>query len=942
MEYFKKYFDIDEDQQDSKGEVKVLCPFHDDTNPSASVNLKKDVFKCWVCGEGHDEAQFISKVEDIPLSEAYRKKAELDEGATSNWETMNVPLLWINDHILAELDKLNITKEVVEELLLGVTTVFNKQFLGIPIIIDGDVKEVISYNILKHKGLSKVYAPEDSDSGYIFPYDAWKKSDETTYICEGEKDALVARSLGLNAICITGGASSLPQNVFLRDFAGRDVVIVYDNDDAGKIGCSKLGTLLASYAKDVKAIHIGEVVEDKKGGDVSDYVNEFGGTLFDFLLLPLHEIETRESVLDWKPIKDAIAENIFRKKMQANVTVSGELSDAFIIPTTIIARKMEEGESRGAINNLNVGQVVQWSLKEHSLNQMLPLIEVDAKDKNLKSVFYSYLGLDPKEYGVQISKKSQKAVYKVFVSDAVITKTNPTMEVYSFEKLEVGKNYSVTYVLYPHPNKNQKIVAIVTEAIALSDVSDYKYDEDLMKPFRIKGTVEDRVKYLYELTKYHVKPHMNFDIWFLTDLTFNSILDFDYGGLMKGALDVFILGDTQVGKTETTSMMRDMYDFGHFLSLKTATVVGLIGGSTKQSNDTYTNTLGALPRQNGGLVIQEEFSGAPQGYISKLTDIRTSNVVRIARASGELVAECKLRMITLSNPLAEDFGGGTKTRPLNSFPNGAVPIMELIRSAEDVARYDLFLLVPKVVNKVNPFKNKKKEVVKEVPVENFRHKIKWAITRKPEHVLFDEGVESYIWEKGEELNSMFECDIPIFGTTTAKKLAKMSVALASLILNHKEDDVETVFVTKEIVDYVSSWFEKVYKAEYFRLDKVKKEYDSYSQYSDVELLQLYRMYETNAVLIEALANTSSTTQANLQALSGMPRDNFSVVFNNLARLKAVILRGSNVYPSEKFRRMYREIVKGNVLADEISSEENEIEVDVAEDILDLDKIVRGE
>ena len=53
MEYFKKYFsDVD---FEGKSEVKVLCPFHDDTHPSASINVEKNVFHSCVCGAGYRE-----------------------------------------------------------------------------------------------------------------------------------------------------------------------------------------------------------------------------------------------------------------------------------------------------------------------------------------------------------------------------------------------------------------------------------------------------------------------------------------------------------------------------------------------------------------------------------------------------------------------------------------------------------------------------------------------------------------------------------------------------------------------------------------------------------------------------------------------------------------------------------------------------------------------
>ena len=60
MKYFEKYFS-DVDFETGAEEVKVLCPFHNDTNPSATINVEKDLFHCWVCKEGYNEQQVYSK-----------------------------------------------------------------------------------------------------------------------------------------------------------------------------------------------------------------------------------------------------------------------------------------------------------------------------------------------------------------------------------------------------------------------------------------------------------------------------------------------------------------------------------------------------------------------------------------------------------------------------------------------------------------------------------------------------------------------------------------------------------------------------------------------------------------------------------------------------------------------------------------------------------------
>jgi hypothetical protein len=38
---------------------KILCPFHNDTDPSCSVNLEKGLFHCFGCGVEGDKVKFV-------------------------------------------------------------------------------------------------------------------------------------------------------------------------------------------------------------------------------------------------------------------------------------------------------------------------------------------------------------------------------------------------------------------------------------------------------------------------------------------------------------------------------------------------------------------------------------------------------------------------------------------------------------------------------------------------------------------------------------------------------------------------------------------------------------------------------------------------------------------------------------------------------------------
>lgn len=898
MEFFKKYFhDVDFD--DRQGEVKVLCPFHTDTKPSASINVNKNLFHCWVCDIGYSEEQFLSRVNGISLAQSIKLLTQFTGRDMEYWEINHKVELWADESFLDLIRQWGFDNQYIEDMALGINEVNGVRTLAIPVFFERNLMDIRSYNLLKNKSIPKLIGEKGALNGWVIPFDKWKKSNDVTYIFEGEKDMLIARFLGLNAITLTGGALSTPNDYVLPHFKGKDVIICYDNDEAGRKGAEQLGQVLVSIANSVEILDIGEVVHGDKE-DFFDYIHKYEGDLFTFMMIPTTPVVKQERKVVYTPLNTAMENNYIRKQLTSLVTVTSEYAKAYPVPTVVEAEKVV---SVGDRDTMDVGEKRNWILdKSTNVFEILPLMEIDAKENIVRAKLKSLLRLPDKEEGLEIKKKTEENVYRCVITDSTMDGQSLSIDLYSFERLKVGYQYEISYRIYPHPTKHQSAVAIATDVISMDDHTNFVPDKGLLVQLKKQGTVEERLDYLYQSAKHYVAKHMDYNIWLMSDLVFNSILDINYGEPMRGALDVFMLGDTQVGKSETTSKLVDMYSFGHFLSLKTSTTVGLIGGSN-QVEGTWCTTIGAIPRQHKKLVVLEEFSGARGDFIKTMTDIRSSNEVRITRGSGELRAPCKLRMITISNPINDESGA---PRFLSSFPNGVIPIMELIKSAEDVTRYDGFILTPKKEGRMNPFAYKLQG--DPIPKEVYEHKIKWVITREASDVVYDNGVESYIWEQAEYLNDIFECNVPIFGTTTSKKLARFCVALASLLINTDETYTKVV-VTKEIVDYMVKFLEQNYRADTFKLDKIKEEWEAYAKFTDSELKMLEDLYPQNSVMLEFLANQSKTTRANLQAVSGKDRDGFNQVFNALVRMKAVRLNMESVYPAEKYRKMFSKIRK---------------------------------
>ena len=55
----------------------AVCPFHDDHDPSLSINVELQIYKCFVCGHGGNAIRFVQEYEKCSFVEAVRKTAAI-------------------------------------------------------------------------------------------------------------------------------------------------------------------------------------------------------------------------------------------------------------------------------------------------------------------------------------------------------------------------------------------------------------------------------------------------------------------------------------------------------------------------------------------------------------------------------------------------------------------------------------------------------------------------------------------------------------------------------------------------------------------------------------------------------------------------------------------------------------------------------------------------
>ena len=360
---------------------------------------------------------------------------------------------------------------------------------------------------------------------------------------------------------------------------------------------------------------------------------------------------------------------------------------------------------------------------------------------------------------------------------------------------------------------------------------------------------------------------------------------------MRGALDVFMVGETRTGKSKTSKIKREMYGLGSVINLGTTTVQGLIGGTNKATNRTK---IGLLPREHKSLVVLEEFSSMnDNAFIKAMTDIRSSNEVRIVRVDSDIRVPCKLRMLTISNPKSRQGGAG---KSMKSYPNGIEIILELIDSPEDIARYDFFVVVPEP-EKYASFLDIEYE---KLPVENYRDRVRWIWTRKDTDISMTPQVQLHLWKVSEELNRIYNTHIRLFGTEAWMKVARIAIGAAGMLVS--TDDYNNIVVTKEHIDWAKDFLVRMYDNEVFKLKQFVYEQRKYTEVDSALIQELQDLYYGNATMLSFLEMSSGVSRATLRDVSGLSNEEFSIVLNNMARLYLFKWSGSNLIPSERFRK----------------------------------------
>lgn len=911
------------------GNTQVACPFphytsdgqpYYEDNPSAGIDISKGLFHCFTCQRGHNEVSFTAEYLGCSQQKAQDFIKTLQKSfELSDWEYA-VKNLQTNKEMQLLLDRLGISNEVAEELQLG----YKGNGLSIPVILFGRIFDIVTY---RPGQTPKYLRSPGSMSGLIIPFDQWVSCNKNkTIICAGEKDMLIARSKGFNAITFTGGEGNTP-SLFLNMFEGKEVYIIYDNDDAGRVGSSKLAAALYKHAKSVYNVNLSQICVDK-GEDLWDFFMKYKKTKEDLIKIMQNTPKvTEDQVKELNNIDtplvslhEATTPKYINRMLRSNIQVVATTDTIFSIPTEITGIK---GENMSEKDTVPPGTQKHWTLNEQKYKDMFYLIDSNLKENKIEQHIISNLLYFPsRETDITIKKRNNKPVYKCVVTDLIVnTSSAPLTEftAYSINKrLENGKKYTVTYKIVPHPQDGQRLIMVIKDVEESDEfIDNFKITPEVkesLNKFRVQNgfTFEEKFNDTIERVKGIVDANYNNLLLMVIDLWFHSALQIQVGkNIIRGYLDTLLVGESRIGKSSTVTALQEMYQLTKTVSLAgtSATIAGLIGGSNKVGGSFQTRA-GIIPQNNKGGIVFEELVKCNANIIKELTEIRSSNLVRITRVSGALELPAYVRMLTLTN--SKTTNGVPK--PISQYPNGIEILTDIVGTPEDIARYDLIAIFGFNANtEIDPFYTPPTPYAQ----IDYQTRIRWIWSRTPEQIVVSRQIYTYLINKCNELNKEFDCFIKIFGIEAWKKVIRLATAIAGYMVS-TDPTYQKIIVETEHIDKAIEIMRNLYDNPTFKLKEFVKEEKRFREFTQKDIDNLQLLYQKNNPVINLLSNASATTRTNLFSVSGLDITNFNRLIGELSVNNFIRMSAYEIIPTEKFFNTFKQINKDIVIDPEVT------------------------
>jgi len=576
-QFYKPYFRKWKIQSQGK-EALVNCPFHDDKNPSMSINLENGLWNCFGCGKGGDIYTFYQEKHQVGFKEAKRAIDEDDSFLPPKFEVIEEKekedlkienevvkkleeQLWANAIALEFLrEERGLSDKTIKKFKIG----YNQGRITFPIFDEiGTCRNIRQYSKKDKSGKKVISWKTGYGKARIFPIKNLKA--EEILFCEGEMDCILANQLGYFAITVTGGAGTWKQE-WNELFKGKTINICYDIDKAGQSGADKIARELYGKTKQIKIIHL--PLTEPPNADFTNYIIDNGHSKEDFDCLiaktkPYNlaeAIEKDEKIYDVH-LSQASYSKYYNQKVRIKAVVAGKDLAPYIVPSEV---KFTCNMGKKTCEFCGLG--ISGGEKEIKILKINPdlLLFLDTSKDTVKGYLKRLVGIPGACHSSQMEILKTMNIENLLLIPELDWSAEDQDYVtrrsfYVGHGLKSGRSYEFTALTVPEPKSQYATHLIFEKQTATDDVSAFEISNDLKKELKIfqpkeNQSVEEKMNEIAkDLSVNITQIYGRNDLHIAIDLVYHSALSFDFLGkfIRKGWLELLVLGDTRCVSGDT-------------------------------------------------------------------------------------------------------------------------------------------------------------------------------------------------------------------------------------------------------------------------------------------------------------------------------------------------------------------------------------------------------
>jgi Toprim-like/MCM P-loop domain len=896
------------------GDEDMICPLHDDTRRSATINFREGIWNCHAgCGGGKvkDLVAARSIWIDPTTDDALRTGVPNSALTASPQMKADLPtparLAGFSSRLAASSVCLNVLLDrgLDEDTIQRYGVGWNGRRYVVP-IYDSD-GELVNVRYYKPDAKPKWI----NEKGYgsparLYPMDIIEKHDRLYWV-EGEMDAWITNQHGVPAFTATGGAKIVWQDEWDEVLRGKHIVTCYDCDKEGKSARRRVLPHLSKVAASVQNCQLPYPIEPKHGKDLTDFWLE-GGTATKLADLIEEDGAGVEDAL-YQPIPYDLLRSEHMKDRPISVigTVASVEGPFLLMPREVHIECGQNwkpiacavcpiGKHGGSCNfRFDPEDDVQLNLLETKSRRQTEGMIADACGvphscpKNEVSWESVTAWHGEVRNGSNLSADAMPTL--MFVNNAptmgtavelqgqvkLASRQRSIMVAANIEKVDTELD---SFQLLP--SQVFGIKQIINE---LPDINNKDARQQLNK---IAELMEDYVTRRFGQRWLHI----------CADLVYHSIISFRFNGelLDRGWLECLAVGETRAGKSTTVKALQEFYERGEITPCEKISIAGLISTTEKRgggSGDNWVSRVGKFPLCDRKLMTLDEAQGLSIDQIGQLSDARSSGTIKVTQASA-LETTARVRLIWLANPRRDN-------------DTGIKALVNLMGKKEDLARVDLPLFLEARMEDVD-YERWSSEPP---PIENnplTRHLMQalldWAWSRKPEDIEFEAGTLAKIQEVADTMAEKYHSSIPLMPANEARvRVARLAVAIATRLFSTDKQGRTVKVLPKHVA--AAGWvYANLLKSESLEYTTETRDMEQVEaaagKYSD----NLRRFFRDNPTVRLILRNPVIGPQQFNSLLGGS--SDVSIVSQQLVSMNAISIHGTDFVVQNWARKIAQE------------------------------------